>query len=447
MKKIILSIFSGLVILNVNAQSVIITEDITLFWMAYDSVKNIKDEKIQIETFKGMYNDIGSEGLKSFMKEKNFSAIKQVNLINKYPKFWASIRQRTFIIDAKKPEFEKAILKLKKIYPDLKESKMYFCIGGLNSGGTTQKDKVLIGAEIATGNKNVDCSEFSNNWLKNTFDSFDDNSIVGLNIHEYIHTQQSLDYESKFSLLGNCIAEGAADFIANLVTKNHFPHYISYYKNNESKIWNEFQFQKHGNSKSQWISTGANPNIPMDDLGYAVGYTICEYYYRNAKNKNQAIKDIITLNYNDVKATDNFLEKSKYEIYLKSKGFVPKKGEIEGYIDDESTITFLIDLKDKVTASSDEGLRILSDEEKKNIKSISVAGDFNKWDPKSANFQLKKLNDTQYELKMGKWQLGEKGETKYFKFVIDNEHWVEPRFTSPNKGSLNDSNTNLTIKL
>jgi hypothetical protein len=36
------------------------------------------------------------------------------------------------------------------LYPELREAKMYFTVGGLNSGGTTVNNMILIGTEIAT---------------------------------------------------------------------------------------------------------------------------------------------------------------------------------------------------------------------------------------------------------------------------------------------------------
>ena len=44
------------------------------------------------------------------------------------------------------------------------------------------------------------------------------------------------------------------------------------------------------------------------DLGYYIGYKICESYYRNSSNKNQAVRDIL-----EVKDFEQFLSASKYD--------------------------------------------------------------------------------------------------------------------------------------
>jgi hypothetical protein len=434
------SLFStALIILfsfNSKSQSVIHTEDIDNYWVAYDSIKTITDKAKQVEVFKRLYNSKGSEGLKAFMLVKNFNAAKQVEHINKYPKFWESIRPRTMLVNSKKMQIEEGIAKFKKIYPDLKPSKMYFTIGGLNSGGTTQADKILVGAEIAMGNKTVDCSEFESDWLKNVFAGFEDENIVGLNVHEYVHTQQSLENEDKTLLLGNAILEGACDFITNLILPSYMPHYIPYYQSNELKIWNQFYFEKQNKSKSQWIGTGLTDKIPMDDLGYAVGFTISKHYYDKAKNKQQAIKDIITLNYADTVAVNTFLKKSGYEKYLKAKGFKPKKGVIEGYSIVDEKVMFEFNISEKDISKL-----------KTKIESVSLAGEFNNWDPKNVDFQLSKVNETKYTLAIEKAKLGNKGERRHFKFVLNGSNWLDPNFESANKGSSNDSNTNLYLEL
>ena len=48
------------------------------------------------------------------------------------------------------------------------------------------------------------------------------------------------------------------------------------------------------------------------DLGYFVGYIVTKNYYKNSLNKKQAIKEILTLDFADENATENFLKKSKY---------------------------------------------------------------------------------------------------------------------------------------
>jgi len=134
----------------------------------------------------------------------------------------------------KKQEIEKSIQKLKKLYPDLKEAKMYFTIGGLRSGGTTMNDMVLIGAEIATGDATTDVSGFPNKWLEGVFKSQQSDNLVPLNIHEYVHTQQIGETRN---LLGQAIREGACDFITELIMDKPLPNnYLVYGRQHEAEL-------------------------------------------------------------------------------------------------------------------------------------------------------------------------------------------------------------------
>jgi uncharacterized protein YjaZ len=168
---------------------------------------------------------------------------------------------------------------------------------------------VLIGSEIAMGNKNTDVSEFPDKRLENFFKTQSSDNIIPIVIHEYVHTQQKT--EGKI-LLGQAIYEGACDFIAELVLKEPLTNsYLKYGSKNEKELKQQFQKEMLGEDYSNWLYNGSSSKT-MGDLGYFMGYAICRSYYNQANNKNRAIKDIITLNYADQSAIIKFLEESKY---------------------------------------------------------------------------------------------------------------------------------------
>lgn len=427
----------------------IFTDDIDRFWIAYDSLKTIQDSTQKVEVFRSIYVENGSEGLHAFMKERYFPPERMVALIEQYPKFWNSIRPRTFLVKTKKQEMEAAIEQLRHWYPELKEAKMYFTIGGLASGGTTQKDKVLIGTEIATGNKEVDVSEFENDWLATIFAHNDDNQLVTLNIHEYVHTQQRLENENGTLLLGNAILEGTCDFVSMLITNaTTLPAHLDYYRKHELEIMPIFYSEMFGKARSNWIGSGGNINVPMADLGYAIGHEICKFYFDKASDKRLAIKQMIELDYRDSVATVRFLEQSGYLDYLKAKGFVPQKNEnIEGVKQTNEKVYFLFDTSKQVVCYGENQRKIFDSKNKNDIKTVSIAGEFNDWQTQHIDFGLTKLNENLYELAIDKKLIGKKGERKYFKFVINGSYWVEPSFYATNKGSNDGNSTNLFVKV
>jgi len=290
-------------------QQKVFTEDIDNFWVAFDSIQTTKDSINQIHFIQTLYIDKGSEGLKAFMDARDYSAALWIELINKYPKFWNSIRPNTLSVKDKAAAIEQSILAFKSLYPGLKDAKMYFTIGGLRSGGTTTGNLVLIGTEIATGNALTNVSEFPDQWLARVFREQSPENIIPLNIHEYVHTQQKGECNS---LLGHAIREGSCDFITELVIgKPMQTSYIKYGYGHEIELKASFKREMFSKSISNWLYNGSNAKT-VADLGYFMGYQICKSYYANASDKKKAVEDIIELNYSDTTAVEAFLQKSGY---------------------------------------------------------------------------------------------------------------------------------------
>jgi hypothetical protein len=115
-------------------------------------------------------------------------------------------------------------------------------------------------------------------------------------------------------------------------------------------------------------------------------------------------------------------------------GYIMKGDSIEFVFGQEKTIMIgklLINLKDRF----------------REIKEVNVAGDFNHWNPKDVKYVAVMGSDKIYRLTISKKQIGKKGETRQFKFVINQEHWVEPPKEAINRYTGKDGNTNLTLKL
>jgi hypothetical protein len=292
-----------------NTTQKVFTSDIDNFWRAYDSIRTTKDSVKQLHFIQTLYIDKGTQGLKAFMEARDYTAELWIKLINKYPKFWNSIRPNTLTVKSKAKEIEKSIQQLRTLYPNLKEAKMYFTVGGLRSGGTTMKDMVLIGAEIATGNATTDVSEFPDKWLAGVFKNQQTDNIIPLNIHEYVHTQQTGEAQT---LLGQAIREGACDFITELVMdKPLATTYLLYGREHENELKEQFKQDMFTTAYSNWLYNGSSART-VADLGYFMGYSICKAYYTRATNKKQAIKDIIELDYTDSTVVENFLKQSHY---------------------------------------------------------------------------------------------------------------------------------------
>ncbi|MDP2684470.1 MAG: hypothetical protein Q8P20_05440, partial [bacterium] len=291
----------------------IITSDIDNYWIAYDKITSTKDTIQQAEFLSTLFLDKASVGQKSMILARNYSEKEYLYAINNFSKFWSSIRKNTYQAKTVSKELELGIEKLNSIYPELKPAKIYFTIGALRSNGTTMDSLVLIGSELAFANKNTPTEEFPEYLahLRSFFDSEPSKNIVFLNIHEYIHTQQKTTIGN--NLLAQTVLEGVAEFVAEktLNTKSPNPQ-IQFGSENDAKIKAKFEIEMFSPNISNWIWNSADNEFGMRDLAYYVGYKICVNYYNTATDKQQAIKEMIQLDYNNEIELIKFVEKSGY---------------------------------------------------------------------------------------------------------------------------------------
>jgi len=288
-----------------NAQK-IFTSDINKFWAAYDSIQKVNSNKSEI--IENLFLSKKTEGLNAFMEIKKFGKDDYLTSFEKYPKFWNSIRPNT-LIDAKKIKtINKALAKLKKLYPNNSKGNIYYTIGTLKSGGTTNNQDLLLGIEKIVGDKNTIVSEFENENLRKMFQFSNTTTIEQVTIHEFVHTFQK---EGEINILSKAIKEGSCDFIAELALNKKFnSSYIDYGFQNYEKVKANFKSEMFSQNFGNWFYNSDVSKNP--DLGYFVGSLISKKYYENSKDKKKAIKDIIELDFNSELAVLQFLEKSNY---------------------------------------------------------------------------------------------------------------------------------------
>ncbi|UOG77577.1 hypothetical protein MTX78_24490 (plasmid) [Hymenobacter tibetensis] len=299
--------------------------DIDNFWVAYDSIRTTTDSLQQLRYFHRLYINKGTAGLKAFMEVKGYTPEYWVHSIRQYPKFWNSIRPNTQWAKTSARGIEPYLKKFAALYPALRPASMYFTIGALRSNGTTKKDMVLIGAEMTTGTPDTDISEFppaTQTFLARYFRSQPLKNIVVLNVHEYVHTQEKGPPES--TLLAQALYEGTCDVVAELITgKLPLLPYMAYGPTHEAALKERFKAEMFSPYLYNWFynQTSDDPNH-VPDLGYYMGYAICKTYYQHAKDKKQAVKELIELDYTNETAVESFLRKSAYYPELPSKALL-----------------------------------------------------------------------------------------------------------------------------
>ena len=314
MTRVILSFFLLTQAVLVNGQGSIqqfVATDIDNFWVAYKKINSTKDSVLQYQYLKELYVDKGTAGLNSLREVRRYTDKEYVDAILNYPKFWASIKANTLKVKQSYPEIAADIEKLRKAYPSLTPSTIYFSMGVFRTGGTTQANRVLIGCELSLADKKTITNELPA-WRQPFYKLY--NPLADLALlctHEYIHTQQK---EMVDNLQCNALREGIAEYISCLVTNkpSNTPSF-EFGRANEERVKQKFIEDLFLPERMYSWMWGENRNeFKVRDLGYYIGYRICENYYQQATNKEQAIKDLIELDYSNDDALGTLIDKSAF---------------------------------------------------------------------------------------------------------------------------------------
>ncbi len=234
------------------------TEDISLFWKVFDETS----PKFNKDVFQKKYLEAGSPGLKSFVKMriesgKNLSKIIKQDLV-----YYKEVRKTSLSLNHNIDSLYRYFYKFKEIYSGAAFPDVYFVIGAKNTAGTAFNKGIVIGVEMF----GIETTSFKPRL---------DIALIDLVVmHEFVHFQQN--YAKSNTLLAQCIREGAADFICELVTGSHSNKLIYEYGNrHEKELWLEFEKNMHNQNWSPWLYYSKDNTRPKD-LGYWMGYKICE---------------------------------------------------------------------------------------------------------------------------------------------------------------------------
>lgn len=242
----------------------IVTSDIPLFWNALDRAPADSVEAwLQRE-----YLDRASVGVRGFMQGRIVSAAELARTVALRRARYDSVREASFLVDSAVPEIRAVFRRFKELYPEAVFPDVYFVIGRLNSGGTTSRDGLLIGAEMYRS------------WR----------SLPGIVAHELVHYQQRY---IALALLYQAFREGSASFVAHLISgaeQEGAAH--RYGMAHERELWQEFIAEADSAGARGWMYRDPPGERPAD-LGYFIGYRIAEAYYNRSRDKAQAVREII----------------------------------------------------------------------------------------------------------------------------------------------------------
>jgi hypothetical protein len=280
----------------------IVTSDIALFWQAYDMAK----PENNLVIYRDEYFKKGSVGLQDFLRSNIGNSCNLVTAIDAAPKYYAALRAQSAKVENYKPQMLASFKKLKEIYPDAVFPKVYFVIGRMGASGKATFTGLLIGVDKFGKTDDASLAEMSD-LKKASVDSIE--RIPFIVAHELIHYQQRFGLFDDLNLLGRSLHEGGADFVGELIAGGSIQPRLHEYGNaREKQLWLEFKKEMNNMDKSNWLYQSDKAKDKPADLGYYVGYKIVESYYNRAKDKKQAIRDIL-----DIKDFNQFLKASGYD--------------------------------------------------------------------------------------------------------------------------------------
>ncbi len=280
----------------------LVTSDIPNFWRVFDRASLTS----AADLFQREYLDAGSLGLHDFTRSRIQTGRGLAATVAARPRYYAAIRQNMMALDATpsiKESVRQAFRGLKALYPEAVFPDVYFLIGRLNSAGTTSSNGLLIGVEMNARDPGTPVEELSN-WERAVTGQIA--NLPHIVAHELVHVQQQGNTAE--TLLAQALREGSADFIGEMIsggTINRVQR--SYGDDHERALWEEFSAVMHGTDTSHWLFQGDRSIDRPADLGYYVGYKICEAFYQRATNKPDAVRRIV-----QVTDADAFLRQSNY---------------------------------------------------------------------------------------------------------------------------------------
>lgn len=288
----------------------VIIADVENFWIAYDRVCAAKDSVEKIRLINELYINRGTQGLKDMMRVREYEDYEFVAMIEKYPKYWASIRGNMNTLVRDKAKIEEYLAQLKLWYPPLKSVPIYFVVGAFRSAGTYTKDGVLFGAEFMLANENSDISELPERiqWGIKNYTPY---NIPLTAMHEFVHTAQN-KWEDQ-TILHLSIGEGVAEYVSTVVTgeKESLP--VRFGKENADAVMKQYMREiLRDDDVWNWLWGNNTNHLKMNDLAYYIGYEFCERYMATVSDKRAGIKRLIEFDYTDPVAFANFIDSTRF---------------------------------------------------------------------------------------------------------------------------------------
>lgn len=248
------------------------------------------------------YLNRGSYGVHVFTPNRIVDASNLAAAIKAKPDLYArAIRTCLPIVKQTTAELRATYLAFRGLFPERALPRIYLVVGADNSGGTAGPGAQVLGLETLCG-------------IADTPDRL--RSILrGFYAHETVHVFQGEPDAEKMGniLLSSVLTEGAADFIATLVTGQQMdPARAAWAAPREAELWRQFeadlvttrgarwnqmkQGTAIGESLNRWVANyGSAPKGWPSEAGYWIGQRIWQRWYDRQPDKQAALRAMLDL--------------------------------------------------------------------------------------------------------------------------------------------------------
>lgn len=256
-------------------------EDVGLFYEVYDAAAGHPSA----QALQRDYLDRGSDGLHRLARLRHVDGRSIAANIAGHPQIYSDAKRCMAPLPRVRQRLRSVLDRLLEIYPEAKSAPVTIAVGRGKPVGVTDASGVIIGLEAlcAVG----------------YFDADVEDRFVHVIAHEYAHVQQAVKapafYDNpKPTVLEESLIEGAAEFTGELISGSvaHVDLALRT-RGHEGAIETAFAADEDKTDLSDWLYNGTLTR--PGDLGYWVGYRIVESYYEKARDKRQALRDILEM--------------------------------------------------------------------------------------------------------------------------------------------------------
>ncbi|WP_165764568.1 DUF2268 domain-containing putative Zn-dependent protease [Flavobacterium cyanobacteriorum] len=300
----LLSCFISFSIISCDARERLDAGAISSFNHLLTSLKHAKDSKDSIGIIQVQYLDKIKNNCQPFIKEKGLTARKIYESMSLFPKFYNQLANYKTDFKSINDTINYIDKKIGHFFDGYKEIKVVLLVGDLSVGGTVDENIIYICLEMIADNGITDKSELPP-YLKSLSEK---GTLFAYLAHESVHTIQAgfplneltgRIIHGKNSLLYTCLLEGSAEYISYYL----FGTYLNksseaYFMSNRKRIWTKFteNVEKTPYEYNQWIySFRPNDGRPAD-LGYYLGFKICEAFMNLQSDKKKGLNCLINRN-------------------------------------------------------------------------------------------------------------------------------------------------------